>query len=603
MLVALDAWVEVAQCARPAPHSRRRAHRRATTRPAWTRTSSSRGSWCREVATTSPTASCAPAAGRTGPASRSPPPSTRAVSRWSSARSPSAPSTSPTSARRGDPSRQRQRTRDRGRLRRPHRPHQRQPRLGGVPDQDDRRRGPPRPRHARPRRAHGSGGRPMTDPRIRASIRYPNDLTVPGMWHARLVRSPYAAGPRDRRRHLPRPRGCARPHALGGRAAGPLRLPDLGPARARRGRPARRRPGRRRGRRRRGHRPRGRQPRRGRLRGAPGGLRRASTPSAPAPRGCTTPTPSPTATPPTSACGRWTAPTCATASGSAPRAWRRGSRTPPTRSPTTTPRGFDAAQVIVDETFRMPAVPARRRWNRTPASPAGATAGSRSPPGPRRRSTCARTWPACSACPTPTCASSARRWAESFGAKTFVRTEAIAAAVARRLDRPVRLALDRDEEFVTLTRHAATVRVRLGATRDGRFVAKRVWCWVNTGAYADCGPGVAHEDGLRRRRPLPVRPRRRRLLLHLHQPSAGWRLPRLRRHPVGVGIRARHRPDGRRARRSTRSSCAAGTCSSTATPSARARPCTTSISRSSSTTPPEPSTGSQAVTTAARASR
>jgi CO/xanthine dehydrogenase Mo-binding subunit len=33
----------------------------------------------------------------------------------------------------------------------------------------------------------------MTDPRIRASIRYPNDLTVPGMWHARLVRSPHAS--------------------------------------------------------------------------------------------------------------------------------------------------------------------------------------------------------------------------------------------------------------------------------------------------------------------------------------------------------------------------------------------------------------------------
>ena len=33
----------------------------------------------------------------------------------------------------------------------------------------------------------------MTDPRIRASMRYPNDLTVPGMWHARLVRSPCAA--------------------------------------------------------------------------------------------------------------------------------------------------------------------------------------------------------------------------------------------------------------------------------------------------------------------------------------------------------------------------------------------------------------------------
>ena len=33
----------------------------------------------------------------------------------------------------------------------------------------------------------------MTDPRIRASIRYPDDLTVPGMWHVRLVRSPYPA--------------------------------------------------------------------------------------------------------------------------------------------------------------------------------------------------------------------------------------------------------------------------------------------------------------------------------------------------------------------------------------------------------------------------
>jgi len=33
----------------------------------------------------------------------------------------------------------------------------------------------------------------MTDPRIRASVRYPNDLTVPGMWHARLVRSPHPA--------------------------------------------------------------------------------------------------------------------------------------------------------------------------------------------------------------------------------------------------------------------------------------------------------------------------------------------------------------------------------------------------------------------------
>jgi CO/xanthine dehydrogenase Mo-binding subunit len=83
----------------------------------------------------------------------------------------------------------------------------------------------------------------------------------------------------------------------------------------------------------------------------------------------------------------------------------------------------------------------------------------------------------------------------AFGAKTFVRLEAMSAALARAAGQPVKLVLDRDEEWVTLNRHPATVRVRLGATRDGRFVAIRLWCWVNTGAYADCGPGVAQKMG------------------------------------------------------------------------------------------------------------
>src|SRR4051794_25317452 len=55
----------------------------------------------------------------------------------------------------------------------------------------------------------------------------------------------------------------------------------------------------------------------------------------------------------------------------------------------------------------------------------------------------------------------------SFGAKTFVRTEALVAALARKAGRPVKVVLDRAEEFVTLNRHPATIRVRLGARRDG----------------------------------------------------------------------------------------------------------------------------------------
>lgn len=83
----------------------------------------------------------------------------------------------------------------------------------------------------------------------------------------------------------------------------------------------------------------------------------------------------------------------------------------------------------------------------------------------------------------------------AFGAKTFIRTEAITALAARLTGRPVRCVLDRDEVFNEVTRHPATVRVRLGAKKDGTFVAKRIWAYVNTGAYADCGPGVAQKMG------------------------------------------------------------------------------------------------------------
>jgi len=83
----------------------------------------------------------------------------------------------------------------------------------------------------------------------------------------------------------------------------------------------------------------------------------------------------------------------------------------------------------------------------------------------------------------------------SFGAKTFVRTEAIAACLARKAERPVKVVLGRDEMWMTLGRHPATVRVKIGAKSDGTLVACEIECWANTGAYADCGPGVAQKMG------------------------------------------------------------------------------------------------------------
>jgi len=87
------------------------------------------------------------------------------------------------------------------------------------------------------------------------------------------------------------------------------------------------------------------------------------------------------------------------------------------------------------------------------------------------------------------------RMGGSFGAKTFVRTEAIAACLARKAGRPVKVVLGRDEMWMTLNRHPATVWVKIGARSDGTFVASETECWANTGAYADCGPGVAQKMG------------------------------------------------------------------------------------------------------------
>lgn len=83
----------------------------------------------------------------------------------------------------------------------------------------------------------------------------------------------------------------------------------------------------------------------------------------------------------------------------------------------------------------------------------------------------------------------------SFGSKTFSRLEPIAACLSRKAGRPVQVVLPREEEWVTLNRHPATIRVRIGAKHDGTLVAKQVECWVDTGAYADCGPGVAQKMG------------------------------------------------------------------------------------------------------------
>ena len=80
-----------------------------------------------------------------------------------------------------------------------------------------------------------------------------------------------------------------------------------------------------------------------------------------------------------------------------------------------------------------------------------------------------------------------------FGAKAKAGShEVIAAALAMRTKRPVRLVLDRDEEFAaTAVRHAFRGDLSTGARRDGTLTHRDGYVTVDNGAYNHAGPSVA----------------------------------------------------------------------------------------------------------------
>jgi CO/xanthine dehydrogenase Mo-binding subunit len=81
-----------------------------------------------------------------------------------------------------------------------------------------------------------------------------------------------------------------------------------------------------------------------------------------------------------------------------------------------------------------------------------------------------------------------------FGAKVYIKLEALAAAAALIVRKPVKIALTMDEQFLTLTKHPTTFRIKSGVT-DGRVVARACEVYWNGGAYADIGPRVTQKSG------------------------------------------------------------------------------------------------------------
>lgn len=82
-----------------------------------------------------------------------------------------------------------------------------------------------------------------------------------------------------------------------------------------------------------------------------------------------------------------------------------------------------------------------------------------------------------------------------FGSKGSLRLEPITSFLAMKAARPVKITLRREEEFVTVTKHPATIHLKTGVTKDGILVARQVVALFNTGAYTDIGPVVARNAG------------------------------------------------------------------------------------------------------------
>ena len=84
-----------------------------------------------------------------------------------------------------------------------------------------------------------------------------------------------------------------------------------------------------------------------------------------------------------------------------------------------------------------------------------------------------------------------------FGGKVEPKTQIIAAALAQRAGKPVKLVLTRKEEFTaTSPRHSSKVTVKTGVSREGKILARTVKAVFDTGAYADDGPGITGFGGM-----------------------------------------------------------------------------------------------------------
>jgi CO/xanthine dehydrogenase Mo-binding subunit len=82
-----------------------------------------------------------------------------------------------------------------------------------------------------------------------------------------------------------------------------------------------------------------------------------------------------------------------------------------------------------------------------------------------------------------------------FGAKLYIKLEALATALTLLSNRPVKVALSMEEQFFTITKHATTFRMKTAVDVEGFITGRQCEVWWNGGAAADIGPRVTQKSG------------------------------------------------------------------------------------------------------------
>lgn len=80
-----------------------------------------------------------------------------------------------------------------------------------------------------------------------------------------------------------------------------------------------------------------------------------------------------------------------------------------------------------------------------------------------------------------------------YGSKSYTKIEPLTAALALRAGRPVRLALDVAESILTTRGDAAHVRLRTAFDAEGHILGRQATVLLNTGAYAENSPLVGRK--------------------------------------------------------------------------------------------------------------